>query len=48
MKHNYMKKLMKLYREGKLPTAGLTDLAIYHDDWCAIYRGGATATATRT
>jgi hypothetical protein len=40
LKHNYMKKLMELYRQGKVPQAGqpmMTDVC--HDDWCAIYRG---------
>ena len=36
---NYLKKLLKLHDQGKLPTAGLHDVAIYHDDWCAINQG---------
>jgi hypothetical protein len=40
MKHNYMKKFMKLQRKGKLPKIGLAQVDIYHDDWCGIYRGG--------
>jgi hypothetical protein len=39
MKHNYMKKLVKLHEKGKLATTSLTEVDIYHDDWCAIYRG---------
>jgi hypothetical protein len=37
--HTYMKKLLRLYAEGKLPTRDLWLLDIYHDDWCGIYRG---------
>jgi DNA-directed RNA polymerase subunit M/transcription elongation factor TFIIS len=40
MKHNYCKKLMKLYRQGKIRTASLTEADIYHDGWCAINKGG--------
>jgi hypothetical protein len=40
MKHNYMKKLMELYENGKLPRVGLNLVDTYHDDGCAIYRGG--------
>jgi hypothetical protein len=40
MKHNYMRKLMKLQQKGKLPNGVcLAELDIYHDDWCGIYRG---------
>ena len=37
--HNYMKKLVELYKQGKLPTAGVSDIYFFHDDWCGIYRG---------
>jgi hypothetical protein len=37
--HNYLKKLIKLFDQAKLPKAGLVVLDVYHDDWCAIYRG---------
>ncbi len=40
MKHNYYKKLMKLHAQGKLPTVGLHEVDICHDDWCRVYRGG--------
>lgn len=39
-KHNYYRKLLELYEEGKVPSKSVTDVDIYHDDWCAIYRGG--------
>jgi hypothetical protein len=38
-KHNYYKKLMKLYEQGKIPTKSLTEVDIYHDDWCGVYCG---------
>jgi hypothetical protein len=34
-----MKKLERLIREGKFPDVGLEMIEVYHDDWCAIYRG---------
>jgi hypothetical protein len=39
-KHNYMKKLLKLQAEGKLPKVGLHDVDVAHDDWCQVYQGG--------
>jgi hypothetical protein len=39
-KHNYYPKLIALYEQGKIPTKSLTEVDIYHDDWCAIYGGG--------
>jgi hypothetical protein len=38
-KHNYFEKLIKLVEEGKV-IPGLSEVAVYHDDWCAVYRGG--------
>ena len=38
-KHNYYKKLMKLYELGKIPTTSLAEVDIYHDDWCGINMG---------
>ena len=38
--HNYYAKLMKLYQEGRLPAASLSEVEILHDDWCAVYTGG--------
>jgi hypothetical protein len=37
--HNYVKKLLRLYLEGKLPEVGLELVDVYHDDWCAIHHG---------
>ena len=39
-KHNYMKKLLKLQAEGKLPKVGVNEVDVAHDDWCQVYRGG--------
>ena len=39
-KHNYYKKLMKLVAQGRVPRGRLSDVDIYHDSWCRIYRGG--------
>ena len=39
-KHNYYKKIMKLVAQGKLPRERLSEVDVYHDDWCRIYRGG--------
>ena len=39
-KHNYYKKLMRLHRQGKIPTTSLTEVDIYHDDWCKVHKGG--------
>lgn len=36
---NYIRKLQKLQRQGLLPKEGLAEVAILHDDWCAIYKG---------
>jgi hypothetical protein len=38
-KHNYYKKVMELYRQGKISTASPTEVDIYHDDWCGVYQG---------
>ena len=38
IKHHYHKKLLKLYEQGKIPSASLGLMDIYHDDWCALYR----------
>lgn len=37
--HNYMKKLLRLYQEGKLPHVSLELVDVYHDSWCAIHHG---------
>ena len=39
-KHNYHKKLMKLFAEGKVLPGSVADVEIRHDDCCRIYRGG--------
>jgi hypothetical protein len=39
-KHNYYRKLLDLYTRGEIPTAGLADIDVAHDDWCGIYTGG--------
>lgn len=39
-RHNYYRKLLQLFAEGKLPRVGVEEVDIYHDDWCRIYRGG--------
>jgi hypothetical protein len=39
MKHNYFKRLRKLYDQGRIPSMSLTLVDIYYDDWCGIYRG---------
>lgn len=39
-KHNYMKKLIQLLEEGKLPFGFCSGVDVYHDDWCRINRGG--------
>jgi hypothetical protein len=38
--HNYYEKLMKLVAEGKILPAQITEVDVYHDDWCHIYQGG--------
>ena len=38
----YMRQLSELCRKGRLPAeAGVHHIDIYHDDWCASFRGGA-------
>jgi hypothetical protein len=39
-KHNYYSKLLALYQRGGIPAASLTEVDIFHDDWCAVYKGG--------
>lgn len=40
--HNYLKKLAKLQREGKVPAekGKAYDARVAHDDWCQSYNGG--------
>jgi hypothetical protein len=46
-KHNYFPKLKKLFEQSKLPVGPLTEVTLYHDDWCAVHRV-SIATAIRT
>ena len=40
-KHNYWKKLLKLFEQESNIFPGLiTSVDVCHDDWCRIYRGG--------
>ena len=39
-KHHYFEKLVKLIEENPPPRGRITDVDIYHDGWCHIYRGG--------
>lgn len=40
-RNNYVKKILRMRREGKLPIEiGLTQIHVYHDAWCASYSGG--------
>lgn len=39
MKHNYVKKLLQLQREGKLPEPGTAIIDVCHDHWCGIHKG---------
>ena len=39
-KHNYMKKLLQLQAEGKLPKVGVNEVDVAHDGWCQVYKGG--------
>jgi hypothetical protein len=38
--HNYYRKRMQLYQEGKVPPGRLSEVDIYRDDGCRIYQGG--------
>lgn len=39
-KHNYYKKVLELFAAGKIPSKSITDVDIFHDDWCGIHKGG--------
>ena len=39
-KHNYYRKLFKLIEQGKIPAVGLTEVDIFHDNWCKVNQGG--------
>ena len=38
---NTLRRLAYLQRLGALPRVGLTSCVVYHDAWCAHFRGGA-------
>jgi hypothetical protein len=38
-KHNYYRKLMEAYKQGKGPPGRLVDMQVCHDDWGRIHRG---------
>jgi hypothetical protein len=38
-KHNYYKKLILLHEQGKIPTTALSEVDVYHDDWCGVHKG---------
>lgn len=37
--HNYVIKIAMLEEKGMLPSVGLFNLHIFHDNWCGIYDG---------
>ena len=37
---NYMKKVIKVIEKATAKKPGVYHVNIYHDDWCACYRGG--------
>lgn len=38
---NYQPKIIEEYRKGNIPPGMVTHSDIYHDKWCAIFKGGA-------
>ena len=38
---NYLAKLRRLIREGKIPPGSTNLVTVAHDDWCAVFRGEA-------
>ena len=38
--HNYIDKLLAMKARGELPTSGVAELEIAHDNKCRIHRGG--------
>jgi len=38
LEHNYTAKVLAIARAN--PGTGLKNIAVCHDDWCAIYKGG--------
>ena len=39
-RHNYFRKLIALWEQGKIPEGRLTDVEVAHDNWCGIHEGG--------
>lgn len=37
---NYLAKVLGAYRRGAFRPGRVTIVHVYHDDWCAIFRGG--------
>ena len=38
--HNYIDKLLAMKARGELPTSGVSELDIVHDNKCRFHRGG--------
>lgn len=36
---NYMKKVLQMVSDGKMPVSGIHNVSILHDDWCNTQRG---------
>ena len=39
-KHKYFEKLLRFIKQHQITTAQISEIDIYHDDWCRIHRGG--------
>lgn len=37
VEHNYVKKIQRLQRKGKIKQGAVTSLSVKHDNWCGIY-----------
>jgi hypothetical protein len=40
MKHNYARKVLELFAQGKITPGQLTTLEVAHDGWCGLHQGG--------
>jgi hypothetical protein len=38
--HNYYEKLLRFIEQNQVPRERVTEIDIWHDLWCRIYRGG--------
>ena len=38
--HNYLKRILQLQREGKIPPGRVIDCTVTHEDRCSLHRGG--------